>query len=197
MEWIKDILTKHTKEDGTVDLDAANKEIDAEFPKNAVPKTDFNSKVEELKSANDTLESLKKDNKDVEALQIKITEHEATVEGLQKELADSRKQAAIDLALTKNKARNTKAVKALLDAKTLELTDEGVKGLDDQLKKVKEDNPFLFDEGEGTKGPTFSKNGNPNGTTKVTKEDFNKMGYSERLNLKQSDPGLFSELNQQ
>lgn len=33
MEWIKSILEKHRKEDGTVDLDAANKEIDQEFPK--------------------------------------------------------------------------------------------------------------------------------------------------------------------
>ena len=58
MDWIKTILNKHTKEDGTVDLVEANKEIDAEFPKNSVPKTDFNSKVEELKSANETLETL-------------------------------------------------------------------------------------------------------------------------------------------
>ncbi len=51
MDWIKSILEKHTKEDGTVDVAAANKEIDAEFPKR-VPKTDFNSKVEELRTAN-------------------------------------------------------------------------------------------------------------------------------------------------
>ena len=58
MEWIKTILAKHLKEDGTLDLEAANKEIDAEFPKNAVPKEDFNSKVNELKSANDTINTL-------------------------------------------------------------------------------------------------------------------------------------------
>ncbi|MFR0816543.1 MAG: hypothetical protein ACLSIL_19920 [Enterococcus casseliflavus] len=45
MEWIKEILSKHVGEDGKFDLDEATKEIKSEFPKNAVPKADFNDNV--------------------------------------------------------------------------------------------------------------------------------------------------------
>lgn len=64
MEWIKSILEKHRKEDGTVDLDAANKEIDQEFPKNAVPKDQYNNLSDSLKTAKDTIKSLEDKTKD-------------------------------------------------------------------------------------------------------------------------------------
>lgn len=52
---------------------------------------------------------------------------------------------AIENALTGAKAKNTKAVRALLDQGTLKLKDDGtLEGIDDQLKKVKEANPYLF-----------------------------------------------------
>ncbi|MDY4307490.1 phage scaffolding protein [Enterococcus mundtii] len=54
-------------------------------------------------------------------------------------LAD-RKNAAIELALTQAGAKNITAVKALLKADELEMTDEGIKGLDEKvatLKKMK------------------------------------------------------------
>ncbi|MBO6462050.1 scaffolding protein, partial [Enterococcus faecalis] len=69
MEWIKSILEKHRKEDGTVDLDAANKEIDQEFPKNAVPKDQYNNLSDSLKTAKDTSKNLEyktKDNPDIQ-----------------------------------------------------------------------------------------------------------------------------------
>ena len=68
--------------------------------------------------------------------------------------------------MTKGGARNTTAARALLKAEELELTDEGVKGLDEQLKAVKEQNPYLFEENTGGGNPSFSKPGNPNGGQK-------------------------------
>ncbi|WP_446923985.1 hypothetical protein, partial [Klebsiella pneumoniae] len=70
MEWIKQILAKHTKEDGTVDTEAANKEIDKEFPTHAVPKDQYNNLSSQLAEANKTLKSLEektKDNPDVQS----------------------------------------------------------------------------------------------------------------------------------
>ena len=58
MEWIKQILAKHMKEDGTLDMEAANKEIDKEFPVNAVPKDQYNNLSSQLAEANKTLKSL-------------------------------------------------------------------------------------------------------------------------------------------
>lgn len=69
MEWIKEILAKHTKEDGTVDTEAANKEIQQEFPKYAVPKDQYNNVSNSLKEANSTIKTLEdkvKDNPDVQ-----------------------------------------------------------------------------------------------------------------------------------
>lgn len=143
MDWIKTILEKHTKEDGTVELVEANKEIDAEFPKNAVPKTDFNSKVEELKSANETLDSLKKDNKDVEALQNTIKEHEITVTQLQTNLAAERKTYALKEALTKEGVSDVDYM--LYKLGEVEVDKDGnIVDLDNKLKSLRETNPTFF-----------------------------------------------------
>ena len=99
MEWIKSILAKHLKEDGTLDIEAANKEIDAEFPKNAVPKEDFDSKVNELKSANDTINTLQADNKDVEKLQTEISDYKSKIEQLETERETTATRATLEKSL--------------------------------------------------------------------------------------------------
>lgn len=64
------------------------------------------------------------------------------------QLKDLRIGYAVDSALTNAKARNVKAVKALLDMDALEIGENGkVKGLSSQIKKLTEsdDTAFLFD----------------------------------------------------
>ncbi|MFL2116280.1 phage scaffolding protein [Marinilactibacillus psychrotolerans] len=172
MDWIKTIIEKHTKEDGTVDLEAANKEIDAEFPKNAVPKADFNSKVEELKSANDTLDTLKKENKDVEALQTKITEHETKVADLEKDLAEERKTHSLKEALTQSGAKDIDY--AMFKLGDVELNKDGtIKDLDNKIKSLKESTPDMFESKEDDKK---NENTNPPGYKAVdTKLDEGKQ----------------------
>ena len=54
--------------------------------------------------------------------------------------------AKIESAISATKAKNAKAVNALLDRDKLELEENGqVKGLKEQLDKIVADNPFLFD----------------------------------------------------
>lgn len=143
MDWIKSILDKHTKEDGTVDVEAANKEIDAEFPKNAVPKTDFNSKVEELKTANETLTTLQKSNKDNEELQTKISEYEAKMQQLETERAEERKTFTIKEALTKAGVADVDYMMFKLGQ--LETDKDGnVVDLDNKVKALQEANPTFF-----------------------------------------------------
>ncbi|MFL2104138.1 phage scaffolding protein [Desemzia sp. FAM 23991] len=186
MDWIKTILNKHTKEDGTVDLVEANKEIDAEFPKNAVPKTDFNSKVEELKTANETLETLQKDNVDVKELQDTIVEYKEKVETLETERVAELKQMKLDQAverqLNKFKAKNEKAVKALLELKKVELNEDGsIKGLEEQLNALKESDAYLFNIEEPPKDPNFkgAQPGSQKQNDSKEKVDFSKMSYAE------------------
>lgn len=76
MDWLKEILEKATlTEDGKLDVGAVMKTVSKEFPKHAVPKNDYNDKVEELKTANATITDLKKDNADNAELQQKIVRY--------------------------------------------------------------------------------------------------------------------------
>lgn len=83
----------------------------------------------------------------------------------EQQIADIKKDSAIDLALTQSGAKNIKAAKALLDNDKLELTDDGVKGLDDQLNEIKESNDYLFEQKEPSNpsgnGKSATFNGNP------------------------------------
>lgn len=143
MEWIKAILEKHTGEDGVLNLAEAQKEINAEFPKNAVPKADFNSKVEELKSANDTLNKLQKDNKDVEALQTTITDYKSQIETLEAERAEERKTYALKEALTKEGASDIEYM--LYKLGEVEVDKDGnIVDLENKVKALKETNPTFF-----------------------------------------------------
>ena len=60
MEWLKIILEKATVTDGVLDVEKFQKDIEAEFPKHAVLKSDFNYINEKLKTANSTIETLKR-----------------------------------------------------------------------------------------------------------------------------------------
>ena len=123
-----------------------------------IPKEKFDAKNEEVKSLNqqlqerDTqLEELKKI--DAEGLQQKIQElqqeNETTKTEYEEKLQKQAFEHALENSLAGAKVKNTKAVKALLDMDTIKLDGETLKGLDDQLKDLKESDPYLFDSEEG------------------------------------------------
>ena len=56
-----------------------------------------------------------------------------------------RYESALSDALKASKAKNVKAVRALLDEANLKLTDDGLVGLKEQLEKVKPENDYLFE----------------------------------------------------
>ena len=64
---------------------------------------------------------------------------------------------AIEKALTTAKAKNAKAVKALLDMEKVKLDGEQLLGLEEQLKAIQQSDPYLFGEsgkvGSGTNPP--------------------------------------------
>lgn len=173
MEWIKEILSKYTGEDGKFDLDGATKEIRTEFPKNAVPKADFNEKAQKLKAvnedltaANELVEQLKASNSGNDDLQKQIDDYKKQLENVTAERLADRKNAAIELALTKAGAKNITAVKALLKADELEMTDEGVKGLEDKVAALKKDEGYLFQSNDPASEPKkkqFVAGGNTGG----------------------------------
>lgn len=131
------------------------KELDGNF----IPKHRFNEVNTELKQAKDQikdrdsqLEELKRTVGDSDALRTQIeqlqNENKSKDEAHANEIKQIKIDAALDKALSEAKAKNPKAVKALLDLDKAELAEDGtIKGLDAQIKTLTEaeDSKFLFD----------------------------------------------------
>lgn len=144
---ILELIKKHT-EDGKFNEEAFEKEFKEEQAKAFVPKADFNAKNEELKSATTTLEQLKKDNEDVEALQTAVKEHETKVSELQEELAKERKTFAVKEALQGAGAKDVDYMMFKLG--DVEVGDDGsIKDLDNKVKSLREENPNFFETSDG------------------------------------------------
>lgn len=113
--------------------------------------------------------------KQLEDLQSRFDEIKTSSE---QQIADLKKSSAIDLALTQAGAKNIKAAKALLDSESLELTDEGLKGLDEQLATLKESDGYLFGSNEpvppNPEGKKATFGGNPSSGQNVEEDVFAK-----------------------
>ena len=124
-----------------------------------VDKGKYDAKVAELATAQSQIKALneavkKFDGVDVEGLKTKISDLEKTHAA---ELQKMRKDSAIEVALLGAKARNVKAVRALIDDAKITLKEDGtLEGLD--MAALQKDAPYLFeitgkkDEGSGSKG---------------------------------------------
>lgn len=154
MEWIIDILKKYQKEDGTIDLATAEQEIKSEFPKQAVPKTVFNEKSEQLKAANATISELKNNSKGGQDNQDSQGNEE-----LQTQLEKYKNRIAELEAQEKTNAMNYQARSALEKAGisdveyglyllgTLEADEKGnVKDLDNKINDLRTTKPVFFKE---------------------------------------------------
>ncbi|WP_052045131.1 phage scaffolding protein [Caloranaerobacter azorensis] len=141
---------------------AGDKKIAIVSDGNWIPKEKFDSVNDEKKQYKQQVNDL---NKELGKLkeQLKDNENEKvqeTIKKLQEQIAEKektmsevRKNAAIEMAITKAKAKNTKAVKALLEFEKLEVNEDGtIKGLEEQLTKLKETDPYLFEEGDSISG---------------------------------------------
>lgn len=93
---------------------------------------------------------------------------------------------ALSAALTGAKARNSKAVKALLDMDGLKLNDGKIIGLDEQLSQIKEENSFLFESDEPV--PTIVK-GTNGGSGGIGGKKPSEMTYSELCDYMEQNPG--------
>ena len=146
MEWIKKIIQNAKIEDGKIDIDAIMKEINSEFPKNAVPKAEFNSINEQLKTANGTIKDLEKSNKNNEELQNKIKDYETEIQTLK----------ANDLLKTKEFLLKEKLTKIGVNdvdyliykhggVDKFNFDDKGTPiGVEDTVASYKESIPFIF-----------------------------------------------------
>jgi len=152
---------------------------------------------EQIKTANATIEDLKKNNKDNEALQKTIQDHETTIENLKKESAQKDFNYALDSALKDNKCKNAKALKALLDLDNIKFNEGKLEGLEGQLTALKESDGYLFDTSNPAPGNTGGTGNHPRvggGTGAVTKADLMKMPYSKRVEFYNNNKEEFNRL---
>lgn len=159
----------------------------------------LDGKTTELDTANGLIAELKKGPKGNEDLQGKITGYETQVQQLQAELEKTKLENAIQLALRDAKAVDPDYLAFKLrekySADELTLDENGkVKGMDDKLAGLKTQFPAQF-EGSGSKKVIENKlPGEQGGGDSVTKDDFAKMSYQERLKLFNENPDTYAEL---
>ena len=165
--------------------------------KGYIPKTRFDEvnnekkKLEfDVRDRNKQLEDLKKSSGDNEELKKQI-------EQLQKDnkakdelhLAEMNKfkiDSAIDKALSSAGAKNNKSVKALLEeVEKFDIKEDGtIKGLEVQIKKIKESEPYLFNSHE-----TMVKGLKPyESLLDRQNTDVKNMTYSELVSFMENNP---------
>jgi hypothetical protein len=166
MDWLKELLKKAGIEEEKVDSTITD--INKELPKHFIPKDKYNEVAEakkkleaDIDERDKQLEQLKNAAGNSEELKAQIeqlqAENQKAAEEWQAKMAQMQLDFAIERALTAAKAKNAKAVKALLDMEKVKLDGEQLLGLDDQLKAIKESDPYLFGDskkiGDGTNPP--------------------------------------------
>ena len=115
--------------------------------------TQLSSKGEELKTANNLIEELKKGTKGNEELQGKVTSYETQVTELQDKLKQTQLDSAIKVALLGAKANDLEYMTFKLKEKgELELAEDGsIKGIDDKIAGLKTQYPNQFEKEGGGK----------------------------------------------
>ncbi len=161
--------------------------------------SDLNSKKDELKKANDLIAQLKKETGSNKSLQDKIAEYQADIERLQAENAKLKIDSALQFALKDAGASDVDYMMFKAKEKSeLELDDKGkIKGIDDLLADLKTRLPgqFTSKDGNAEGRKKLEPNGLPESTNQktVTRDQFLKMGYEERLRLKKDSPEQYKK----
>ena len=103
-----------------------------------------------------------------------------------KQISQMKFDYALSAALTGAKAKNAKAVKALLDMDGLKFNDGKIVGLEEQLAQIKADNDYLFESDEPA--PEFVK-GTNGGSGSVGGKKPSEMTYTELCDYMAQNPG--------
>lgn len=188
-EQVNQVMAEHGK-----DLEKS-KGVESELEQLKQQNTDLTSQITERDKQLKELSSKADGNEELQT-QIKAlqdqnkqakTDYEANI-------ATLKRDGAIELALREAKAKNPKAVKALLNGDNITIDDDGVHGLKEQLERLQESDGYLFtDSQEGAKpGVKITGSGNPSGgSSEVPK--LSELSYKQALELKNSNPEVYEQ----
>ncbi|MGR6896990.1 phage scaffolding protein [Rummeliibacillus sp. BSL5] len=174
-----------------------------------VPKSRLDDKIQEVNDLKDLMKSRDTQLADLstkaagnEKLQTQIQtlqeQNQTTVAEYEEKLKQKDFDFTLSEALRKAKAKNPKAVKALLNVEGIKQDGQTLLGLEDQLNALKESDAYLF-ESDSLKGKTPSAGGQhvPGGYNKpnpFAKDTFN---LTEQGILLRDNPDLYNQLKAQ
>ena len=196
----RDFLKGLGLEDEVIDKIMAEngKDIEAHKGSNDKLTSDLEAKTKEHSEALKLIEQLKGENAGNEKLQNSIKDYETKLATLTAENEQLKIDKAVEVALLENKAKASDIdylmFKLKADHKDLSLDENGkVKGIDDIVSGLKTSYANNF---ESVSKKTYEPNKLPQGknTNEITKEQFDKMGYSEKLKLYSENKELYQQL---
>lgn len=157
--------------------------------------TEKNNYKTQVDNLNQELGKLKKQLEDNQGATATIEDLQKQIKEKEEEMIKVRKQNAIKLEVLKANPRDVADILPHLKDESITINEDGtVTGLKEQLEGLKESKPYLFKEVE-PQGTGGSLGNGGRGTGKViTKEEFEKMSYSEKVELYNKDQELYREL---
>ena len=118
-------------------------------------------------------------------LATKDTEHQAKI-------ADMTFTGGLTSAISALKGKNAKAITAMLDLDTLKGSKNQEADIKAALDALKESDGYLFDT--DAPPPPYASDTGKGRLTGPSKEDYAKMSYAERLELKEKSPDTYEKL---
>lgn len=136
--------------------------------------TQLSTNQEELNTLKESAEGNEELTRKLEELQTAFNNSKADSET---KLSQQQKEYAIKLALKDSRTVDEGIVYGLLDMDSINITDNGISGLDDQLGRLQESKPFLFSKNENDPdnhppAPKIVTPGNPNGRIENENDPF-------------------------
>jgi predicted RNase H-like nuclease (RuvC/YqgF family) len=176
----------------------SHENMDIRYPK---LKADHESLTTQHGESTKLIEQLKAGTKDNDALQGKITAHEATIAQLQEQLKQTQLEAAIKVALIGAKATDVDYMTFRLKEKgDLELDDQNqIKGIDDMLAGLKTQFPNFFESGASAKQMEVQKLPDRNKAEGggMTRAEFLRKPYAERAAYANENPEAYNTIMNQ
>lgn len=175
----------------------SHENMDVRYPK---LKADHDNLTAQHGESTKLIDQLKASTKDNDALQGKITAHEATIAQLQEQLKQTQLEAAIQVALVGAKATDVPYLTFQLKQKgDLELDEQNqIKGIDDKLAGLKTQFPAFFESGTSAKQidvqklPDRKQDGGG-----MTKAEFLRKPYAERAAFAADNPEAYKTIMNQ
>ena len=162
-------------------------------------KTQKNELESQIKERDTQLADLSKSNKDNEGLLNQIKDLQAlnkqTTTDYENKINQMQFDYALEGALNNAKSKNNKALKALLDMNSIKYQEGKLEGLQEQIEALQKDASYLFNlEAAPSSTGSIGQFGRNGGKFGVTKKEFDKMSYSERMNLYKNDKATYDKL---